>query len=160
MTDALKAAAPLAAVWILAACGGPEARPAASAEQRREAPARPQEAASMEWKGQYSGVNAPGARVIKTLEDWALTWADIGATAPAAPDFKSWFGAAVFLGQRNTGGYGILWLDPRTAAGVLKLGYRETTPTGMTLQVITQPYAVKLFPRGGAVDATVTPAAP
>jgi hypothetical protein len=101
-----------------------------------------------EWKGQFSGVLQGGQRVIESAAQWQALWSDIGQPAPAGPDFDSIFAVAVFLGRRNTGGYGVGWLDPASSgpAGVIR--YKEIKPQGVASQILTQPYAVKIFPRG------------
>jgi hypothetical protein len=114
----------------------------------------------MEWKGQFSSVNEPAVRVIKDGAQWAKTWTDIGAGAPATPDFKSYWGVAIFLGQRNTGGYGIRWLPTVVHAETLTVRYQESKPRGLVVQVLTQPYAIKLFPKAGAEDISVTAETP
>ena len=159
MNETLKLSGPLAAVLLLCSCGG-SSPSATNPGPEPDGSRRLEEAATMEWKGQFSGVERPAARVIRTPADWAETWADIGATPPQTPDFKTYIGAAVFLGQRNTGGHGIRWLEPQLRGDRLDIFYRETKPTGLTMQVITQPYAVKLFPRERAVDAVVAETAP
>ena len=101
----------------------------------------------MEWKGQFCGVLKGSHRVLATAQQWAQAWAEIGQPAPPAPDFNSVFAVAVFLGERSTGGYGVKWLDPAASGPAAVVRYHETKPRGFATQVLTQPYAVKLFPR-------------
>ncbi|MDD5655799.1 MAG: protease complex subunit PrcB family protein [Elusimicrobia bacterium] len=160
-----KSLAALSAALFFSACAGkpvgaPPANDRAPAAAGEDASTPVKEAAMLEWKGQFSSAEQPDARALKTAADWAAAWAAIGTAAPEAPDFQGFFGAAVFLGQRSTGGFGVRWLEPRRRDGKLEIFYQETKPTGLTMQVITQPYAVKLFPRGGAADASVTRADP
>jgi len=109
------------------------------------------EASIMDWKGPFCGVAAGSHRVVKSEPDWRKLWSDIGQSAPPAPDFKQHIAVAVFLGQRNTGGYGIKWVEP---AGGSVVRYQELKPRGVSIQVLTQPFAVRLFPRT-ASDITV-----
>jgi hypothetical protein len=130
----------------LGACRSAAPAPGAAATAPQ---AQVKEAAMQEWKGQFSGVLQGAQRIIESVEQWRALWSDIGQAAPAAPDFKSSFAVAVFLGERNTGGYGVHWLGPASdAAPVIR--YKETRPQGITMQVLTQPFAVKVFPRGGS----------
>ena len=105
------------------------------------------EAAMTEWKGQFSGALQGAQRVIRSEPEWQATWAEIGQDAPAAPDFKTHFAVAVLLGQRSTGGYGVAWLEPDSSGKATVVRYREMKPQGMSMQALTQPYAVKLFSR-------------
>ncbi len=102
----------------------------------------------LEWKGQFASVLQGAQRVIESTAQWKTLWSEIGQAAPAAPDFKSSFAVAVFLGQRNTGGYRVEWLQPDASGAATVVRYKEMTPQGITMQVMTQPYAVKVFPRG------------
>ncbi|MFA6002799.1 MAG: protease complex subunit PrcB family protein [Elusimicrobiota bacterium] len=103
----------------------------------------------MEWKGQFCASSQSGHRVATSPEEWASAWAAVGQAAPSAPDFSQQFAVFVFLGQRNTGGYGVKWLETTSSDTVLSIRYLETKPSGMTMQVMTQPFAVHLFPRTG-----------
>ena len=103
------------------------------------------EAAMTEWKGQFSGALQGAQRVIRSEPEWQAAWAEIGQAAPAAPDFKSRFAVAVFLGQRSTGGYRVQWLEPDSSGPATVVRYREMKPQGMAMQALTQPYAVKVF---------------
>jgi hypothetical protein len=106
------------------------------------------EAAMQEWKGQFSGALQSAQRVIESAAQWQALWSEIGQAAPAAPDFKSSFAVAVFLGQRSTGGYSVEWLEPDSGGAATVVRYKESKPQGITMQVLTQPYSVKVFPRG------------
>jgi hypothetical protein len=108
------------------------------------------EAAVMEWKGQFSGAIQGGQRVIESAEQWQAAWSEIGQKAPAAPDFKTFFAVAVFLGQRNMGGYRVQWLEPDSTGSALVIRYKVLKPQDFGIQVLTHPYAVKVFPRGKA----------
>ena len=118
----------------------------------RDAATAPQtkvkEAAMLEWKGQFSGVLQGAQRVIESAAQWQTLWSEIGQGAPAAPDFESSFAVAVFLGQRTTGGYRVEWREPDSSGTSTVVRYKEREPQGITMQVLTQPYAVKVFPRG------------
>ncbi|MBI4679549.1 MAG: protease complex subunit PrcB family protein [Elusimicrobia bacterium] len=100
----------------------------------------------MEWKGQYCSQAEPSTRVATTAAQWAALWSDIGREAPQA-DLGTHFAAAVFLGQRNTGGYGVRFMEPVAEGKTLKIRYETLTPKGFVTQAFTQPYAVRLFPK-------------
>ena len=105
------------------------------------------EAAMTEWKGQFSGALQGAQRVIRSEPEWQAAWAEIGQGAPAAPDFKSSVVVAVFLGQRNTGGYRVEWLESDSSGTATVVRYKEKKPQGIAMRALTQPYAVKVFPR-------------
>lgn len=107
----------------------------------------------MEWKGQFCGKMEGDARVVTTQAQWEAAWKAVGQPAPAV-DLERNFAAAVFLGQKNTGGYGVAFLEPvrDLKAGTLTVTYKVTGPKGMAIQTLTQPYAMRLFPK---TDLTV-----
>ncbi len=110
----------------------------------------------MEWKGQHCRVMADGTRVARTPAEWKALWADIGVEPPPV-DLSNHFAAAVFLGQRMTGGFRVEWLEPGLDGGRYKVPYRVQEPAGFAIQVLTQPYAVRLIPKT-ALDIDVSPA--
>ena len=96
---------------------------------------------AIEWKGAFCSVTEPTTSVVKTMEDWDGLWTMIGKPAPEA-DFKKFFAVAVFLGTEPTGGFSVSW---EAAANTVR--YKVKKPEGMVIQSLTQPYAVKLFPK-------------
>lgn len=129
-------AAALAALTLSSAAAGKGKKP----------PAR-QETKTMEWNGQQVKSGEPAALVIKTAAEWASLWEKIGQPAPPA-DWTKHFAAAVILDQKMTGGYKVVFLEPRIdkKASTFTVSYRVREPDGMSIQVLTRPYAVKLFP--------------
>lgn len=108
----------------------------------------------MEWNGPFSSVSDPEVRIVKTEAEWERLWKDIGAPEAPVADLQVHLAVAVFLGQRNTGGYTVKLLDPVTEAGRVLIYYRESAPRGITFQALTYPYAVRLYRKTGA-DITV-----
>ena len=143
----MRQSAALTLALALGACRGETPRPLPAGEGTTAAQAKVKEAAMTEWKGQFSGALQSAQRVIRSEPEWQAAWAEIGQAAPAAPDFKSRFAVAVFLGQRSTGGYRVQWLEPDSSGPATVVRYREMKPQGMAMQALTQPYAVKVFLR-------------
>ncbi|MGH7301983.1 MAG: protease complex subunit PrcB family protein [Candidatus Rokuibacteriota bacterium] len=111
-------------------------------------------------KGLASGVDQPTRIVVRSQNDWAALWSRHMRT-PAAPppppsvDFSRDMVAALFMGERPTGGYAIeVTQIERTDAG-LSIRYRTTRPdpAGMYTQALTQPFHLITLPR---VDGPVT----
>jgi hypothetical protein len=111
---------------------------------RAEASGKPKkEKTPMEWKGSFCAVTEPAQVVVKTQEEWDGLWKKITPDKPApAADFTKVFGVAVFLGTKPTGGYGVSWQAAKN-----EITYSLKKPDGMVIQALTQPYAVKLFPK-------------
>lgn len=100
----------------------------------------------MEWSGQNTKSGEPEALIIKSQKEWIALWARIGSPPPEV-DWTKNFAAAVLLDQKPTGGYKILFLEPRIdkKASTMIIRYRVSEPTGMAIMMLTRPYAVKLF---------------
>jgi hypothetical protein len=107
---------------------------------------RAKEALPMEWKGQYGGGTTPRAVVIQEPGRWRLLWKELGQEEPAV-DFTVNFALAVFLGQRTSGGYTVDFLEPKEKDDALVLPYREKQPEGFVTQVLSEPYAIRLYPK-------------
>lgn len=108
----------------------------------------------MNWNGPFSSVSEPAVRIVKTDDEWQSLWRDIGAAEAPVADLQTYIGVAVFLGQRNTGGYSVKLLDSIVENGKVVVRYSESVPRGITFQALTYPYAVRLYPKTGA-DVTV-----
>ncbi len=57
--------------------------------------------------------------------------------------------AVIFLGEKNTGGYGAEIIGARVREGRLVIDYREISPApdAMVTQALTSPWAVVILPR-------------
>ncbi|MFA6315900.1 MAG: protease complex subunit PrcB family protein [Elusimicrobiota bacterium] len=113
----------------------------------RNATTVPEKEDAMEWKGQHCGQARPSSRVVRTAEEWQALWAEIGRPAPA--DLGERFAAAVFLGSRPTGGFGVRFHDPIQEGGRVKVRFETLVPKGFVTQAFTEPYAVRLYPKTG-----------
>jgi|CXWL01.1.fsa_nt_gi hypothetical protein len=127
--------------WIIAAvlCAAPA----------RAAAPKPKAAKSaekiMEWKGQ-AGPSQPGTEIALDAKAWAGLWKRLGQDAPTL-DFKRFAAAAVFIGDKPTGGFGIEFQDPQKKVDDLLVRYRVLEPTGMVTEAFTQPWAIRAYPR-------------
>ncbi len=132
-------AIPLAFCLAMSACviDSPKRERAAKKSQRTEV--------LMDWNGQTCGVSAQSTRVILTHSQWSALWQDIGSPAPTV-DLSKNFAVAVFLGGRRTGGFTVGFQEPRRdPSGALVIGFKVGKPQGFAIQMLTNPYAVKLF---------------
>jgi len=97
--------------------------------------------------GQNSPVEKPLRQVARTPAEWSALWARQsagaqGKTAPPKLDFGREMGAAVFLGTRPTGGYGVEIRGAREEKGrlVVTVVERKPPPAAMTIEVLTSPF--------------------
>lgn len=102
-----------------------------------------------EWRGGFCAEERPSARIIESGAEWDRLWRDSIKQKSPEVDFSKHLAAAVFLGAKPTGGYGVEYLDPLSDGKELVLRYRVRSPKGMVIQAFTQPYAVKLYRKTG-----------
>lgn len=107
-------------------------------------------------KGYYSGIEESMTTVVTDPVAFAALWARHGAVQTPTPpmpqvDFDQYSVLAVFVGERNTGGYGVEVLTVRTAEGKVTATIARKVPgDGAGTGVTTQPYHIVRIPK---VDA-------
>lgn len=101
-------------------------------------------------QGPNSGIATPTATVIRNATDWARAWeAHAGADPVPAVDFSNDMVAAVFLGTRPTGGYGVEITALRREGNSLVVEYseRRPDPERIVTEALTSPFHIVKFPR-------------
>jgi len=100
-------------------------------------------------RGNRSGIGEAAQIVIRNRGEWASLWqrhSSLDANPPAAPaiDFGKELIAAVFLGQKPTGGFAVEIVSVERNDGELTVSFRETNPpTGaIATQAFTQPFHI------------------
>ena len=119
---------------LLAGCGGVTA---ANAQEETE------------WRGSRGGKEAFSVVVARTPEAWRALWEGIGQPPPVEFDATRNIAAALFLGQRRTGGYGIAIesVGRRGAFMVVRFQEIRPAPDAMVTMALTSPYLVRLIPK-------------
>jgi hypothetical protein len=103
-----------------------------------------------EWMGSLSQIQAQSFVTARTQGEWQQIW-DLIGQAPPFPLPADKMAVGVFMGIRNTGGFGVT-IDTITTRWVmgqrdqLVVTYDETTPpkNAMVPQALTSPYAIRL----------------
>jgi hypothetical protein len=87
--------------------------------------------------------------VARTPFQWRALWEGIGQAPPADFDAERRIAAALFLGQRRTGGYGITIesVQRRGAFMVVRFLEARPAPDAMVTQALTSPYLVRIIPK-------------
>ena len=100
-------------------------------------------------KGSRSGIREPLQAVVRNETEWRELWQKhvSNQTNPPPPpsiDFTKEIVAAVFLGEKPTGGYEIQIVSADRSVGSLTLSFDEKHPPpgGMTIQAFTQPFHI------------------
>lgn len=125
-----------------------------------------------QWRGIYSQTyHQPLTRVIENRAAWEAFWQSVPDAAlnhlaqthpdgwtsaeqadiPAPEvDFDRQIVAAVFLGDRPDGGYGVEFAEPFVTNDVLTIPFREFKSDAAVTLAITQPFLIQVFPRTAA----------
>ncbi|BAI70802.1 hypothetical protein AZL_001640 [Azospirillum sp. B510] len=99
------------------------------------------------WEGDRSGAAERAYVVARDAGEWSALWARVGEPAPASlPGGR--MAVAVFLGPRDTAGYGVTIDSVRQAGADLIVGYHEMVPGPAQAVALsrTSPYAIRLLP--------------
>jgi hypothetical protein len=100
--------------------------------------------------GASSGIEDPRELIVRSSAEWNAVWKSHAGpqTAPAV-DFSTHLVAAVFLGSRPTGGFGVEIVRTRRENEALVIEYVERRPAADTLvtQVLTSPFHIVKLPR-------------
>ncbi|MBY6262435.1 protease complex subunit PrcB family protein [Azospirillum sp. 412522] len=99
------------------------------------------------WQGDHSSAAERAYVVARDSGEWAALWARVGEPAPASlPGGR--MAVAVFLGPRDTAGYGVAIDSVQQTGADLIVGYRETVPGPAQAVALnrTSPYAIRLLP--------------
>jgi len=156
----IPAATSLAALGLLGACADTSAwlagepPPSAAAQPEGAAPGL---VGRGTWRGDISRAQSPTFLVARTEAEWRALWDLVGTRPPGALP-ENLMALAVFLGSRNSSGYGVeivtIMADRRPGRrDQLLAEYREIRPTSEQFQsqVLTSPYVITL------IDRTDTP---
>ncbi|MBU1852417.1 MAG: protease complex subunit PrcB family protein [Candidatus Omnitrophica bacterium] len=102
-----------------------------------------------EWKGYRSGYTEPKRLVISTLEEWEEVWKNVHSLVIPRPelpeiDFGKEMVIAVFMGERNSGGYEveIIKIVDTGEEIVIKVKEKELPLESFQTMALTQPYHI------------------
>jgi PrcB C-terminal len=133
-------------IGVTAACARAAARPADSAHV--SIPVTTVE------KGNFSGIAEPLETVVRTPAEWESLWhRHVSIQSPPSPlpqiNFADEMVVAVFLGQKNSGGYEITITNAQRKASEVEVFYAIQTPKSgaLAIQAITQPFHIVKMPR-------------
>lgn len=99
-----------------------------------------------EWRGDYGGPAAETTVVAVDQTQWQALWQALGSPPPALLPDKT-VAVGIFLGARNTGGFGIAIESEETSARAHVILYREVSPApgAIVTQALTNPYLIRLL---------------
>jgi hypothetical protein len=100
-------------------------------------------------KGSRSGVREPLQTVVRHSAEWNALWqkhASVKPNPPSTPavDFSKDIVAAVFLGEKPTGGFDveIVRIDQTATAVVIEYREKSPLPGSVVTQALTQPFHI------------------
>lgn len=107
-----------------------------------------QDYSTLRWSGQYRTDHIALTRVVTDPRSWDDIWNLVFRSTPVPKiDFSKYIVAAVLLGDRPTGGYFIVLRSTLTNQGNLFVTCSVRKRADYVIQVITQPFALQVFPR-------------
>lgn len=100
------------------------------------------------WQGDHSQSAERAQIIARTDREWTELWARVGQEPPSRGLPGGRMAIGMFLGYRDTGGYGVAIERVSVKDGHVVVNYRERVPgpAAAVVQTITSPYAVRLVP--------------
>jgi len=103
------------------------------------------------WSGQHAEVTEPRTIIASTTGEWQSMLGLTGDTALQSKPFDEAHhtGVGIFLGRRNTGGYGVQVISMRAHNGhfVIEIDEQRPADGGIVTQSLTSPWLVLLIDR-------------
>ena len=99
-----------------------------------------------EAKGQNDGPPGPGGVVCADQGAWQRAWKQVGKDAPPL-DFEKFVGVMVFVGEKPTGGWTVVFDEPAAKGDDVVVRYRVPKPGGFTTQAFAQPWKARAVRR-------------
>jgi hypothetical protein len=96
---------------------------------------------------EYGGLEKAANYIITAQKDMVLMYKDLGFTEIPLVNFDEKTVVAVFMGQKNTGGYSIGIESVTIKGNVAEVQVKETHPDGMVTMALTNPYCIAVIPK-------------
>lgn len=100
----------------------------------------------------YGGKENKTNVVIKSQQQLDTLYKELGLAAAPKVDFEKNNVVALFMGQKNTGGYSISIKGISIENDTTIVKIKETMPEGMAATVITAPYCIAIIPKTDKVE--------
>ena len=110
-----------------------------------------------QWRGVFCPQKTYLAQAVTDKGAWESLWQRSMEEKAPALDFSKYVAAAIFLGEKPTGGYVIEFGQPRMAVTKMIIPFKVIEPERgqFVAQMLTQPFYIKAFPRMGAKEVAV-----
>ena len=104
---------------------------------------------SVELNGQMSGIRRYRTAVVRDPRALVTMWKQHGQGKPPLVDFTRYSVAAVFAGEKSTGGYSVRYSRTRRAgrSAIVEFILESPSPDMMVTQALTYPWAVRILPK-------------
>lgn len=102
------------------------------------------------WEGQYADTTQPDTMIAESSARWKRLWNRMNKTAPPFDEQRQ-TGIGIFLGRRNTGGYGVtvVAMGPRAGRFFIEIAERRPAEGAYVTQALTSPWLILLIERPG-----------
>lgn len=100
------------------------------------------------WQGQHASKSTEEVLTANNEPEWRAMWELAGQKVPPFNEEKE-FAIAIFLGIRNTGGYGVTLLSAMQEGSNFVVRYAEKKPSrgSLVTQALTTPWLIATFDR-------------
>jgi hypothetical protein len=95
----------------------------------------------------YGGREKESTAVVTSQEQLQALYKELGWSDVPHIDFAQNNVVAIFMGQKNTGGYSINVRKVTIQDGTATLSVQRTTPGGMATMALTAPYCIVVIPK-------------
>lgn len=96
---------------------------------------------------QYGGRETEATIVIKSQAELNALYESLGQEAAPTVDFTNRNVVVLFMGQKNTGGYGIGVKSVTVDANTAIVSVERTQPSGMATMALSAPYCIASIPK-------------
>lgn len=100
---------------------------------------------------QYGGWEEPANMIIDSQSGLEKMYSELNLADVPKVDFSTKAVVALFMGQKNTGGYSIGIKSVTINGDVAEVAILETKPDGMATMALTQPYCIAAIPKTAKV---------
>ena len=95
----------------------------------------------------YGGREKKATEVVKSQEQLDKLYKELGSADAPKIDFEHNNVVAIFMGQKNTGGYSISIRKISVEDNVTTIAVKYTMPEGMASMALTAPYCIAVIPK-------------
>jgi hypothetical protein len=99
----------------------------------------------------YGGMETEGNLLVNSQEELVSLYKSVNVSPVPKIDFKDHSVVALFMGQKQSGGYAISVTDVVVKEATAAITVAKTSPTGMATMALTSPYCIVAIPKVASI---------